>query len=131
MVGAVYFHHKWRFGRYVVYFAFFVINEYEKLTLYHAEKNRKIGLATLLEKKHRRIELALYVLQRALDGVHKIASQKFGEKVASPVFGDSLLFASLLSVILHSHLRHSDLIRPAYRSFLSRFFDTDERHVFI
>ena len=89
------------------------------------------GLATLIEKKHRRIELALYVLQRALDGVHKIASKKFGEHVANPVFGDSALFALLLATIFHANLRHNDLVRPAYRSFLTRFFDTDERHVFL
>jgi hypothetical protein len=89
------------------------------------------GLSTVIEKKHRRIELALYVLQRALDGVHKIASEKFGEHVASPVFGDSALFAALVAMVAHSHLRHADLVRPAYRSFLTRFFDTDERHVFL
>ena len=89
------------------------------------------GTATIIEKRSRRIELALYVMSKAVEGVHGVIKEKLGERIASPPLADTFFFAACFSVISHANLRHPELVREAYRALLMRFFDTDERHKFL
>jgi len=86
------------------------------------------GLATVIEKKPRRIELALYVLSKAVEGLHRLLKDAAGERFGSPPAGDTLAFAAALAVLMHANLRHPDVVRPVYANTLLRFFDTDVRH---
>jgi len=87
------------------------------------------GLATLIEKKSRRIELALYVLGKAIEG----RTLQLSRAGMLPNFegADILVFMGSLSVIMHAYVRHANMLRPSYHSVLCRFFDADNRHVFI
>mmetsp|Transcript_10242 Transcript_10242/g.11805 ORF Transcript_10242/g.11805 Transcript_10242/m.11805 type:complete len:520 (+) Transcript_10242:220-1779(+) len=87
------------------------------------------GLATLIEKKSRRIELALYVLSKAVEG----RATQLVEAGLLPNFrgAEILVFMSSLAVIMHAYVRHAKMLRSSYYSILCRFFDTDKRHEFI
>jgi hypothetical protein len=63
------------------------------------------GLATMLEKKPRRIELALYVSSKAVEGIHNLMIEKFGS-VAQLPGSDVLVFSIALAIILHGNLRY-------------------------
>ena len=103
--------------------------------------------STLIEKKSRRIELALYVLSQAVEslcnaiaGVH---TYRPGEIVVGAVkatafkassstsVGVLLSFMASMAVVGHAYMRHPDVIRGVYLGMLRRFFDSDERHVTI
>jgi hypothetical protein len=86
------------------------------------------GAATLIEKKQRRIELALYVLSKAVEGVYNVFKEKHG--FSAPFFAESVAFALCFAAVSHANLRHPELLRESYRGLLLRFFDTDERHKF-
>lgn len=80
--------------------------------------------ATLVEKKARRIELALYVLSKSIEGV------LFNRDFRGKRLVELLIFAASFSVVTHGNLRHPELIRSVYKSTLFRFIDTDVRHQF-
>ena len=103
--------------------------------------------STIIEKKSRRIELALYVLSQALEtlcnaiaGVH---TYRPGETVVGTVkatafkasnsvsVGVLLSFMASMAVVGHAYMRHPDVIRGVYLGMLRRFFDSDKRHVTI
>eukprot|EP00947_MAST-08B_sp_MAST-8B-sp1_P000924 g924.t1 len=94
------------------------------------------GFSVLLEKKSRRIELALFVFQKAIDVVWNLASNAKGPwrwllaEVVTGLPGQVLLFSTALGSIMHAFVRHPHMIRGTYRSMLRRFFDSDTRHTF-
>ena len=88
------------------------------------------GLATLIEKRSRRIELALYVMSKAVEGLYNALRERLGDRLMAPWGGEQLLFAASFAVVCHANLRHPELVRESYRALLMRFFDTDKRHKF-
>jgi len=86
------------------------------------------GVTTILEKKNRRIELALYVLSKAIEGRWNQAVQA---GLVKPIRNaEVLVFCFCFGIITHCFTRHPQMLREAYFSLLSRFFDRDERHKF-
>ncbi len=86
------------------------------------------GSATLLEKKSRRIELALYVMSKAVEGRW---NQAVRDKLVTPFQdGDVLVFMYCLAIIMHAYQKHAGKLRDTYKALISKFFDSDERHVF-
>mmetsp|Transcript_25050 Transcript_25050/g.54048 ORF Transcript_25050/g.54048 Transcript_25050/m.54048 type:complete len:396 (+) Transcript_25050:746-1933(+) len=87
------------------------------------------ALATLLEKKSRRIELALYVLSKAVEARWNqlIMSKKF-----TPWKGGGILvFMYCFGIICHTYNIHPGMLRATYLSLLKRFLDsTEARHKF-
>lgn len=86
------------------------------------------GAMTMIEKKGRRIELALYVLSKAVEGRwNYVVSRGW---VRPFPHGEVLVFAYCFAVVTHCYARHPYFIRSAYLSILSKFLDTDKRHKF-
>lgn len=92
------------------------------------------GSSLFIEKKSRRIELALFVWAKACDIMWILGKENPNpiiRKVVTGLPGQMLLFGLSLSSIMHAYLRHPHMIRPAYRGIMRRFFDADNRHVFL
>lgn len=106
------------------------------------------GIAALLEKKSRRIELGLYIMSKAvyaawayLEGVPastraaKLYLGRRGPRTRKRrrwgVDVDVCVFSAAFAVIMHAYVRHPHMIRRAYRGVLARFFDSDRRHKFL
>ena len=104
-------------------------------------------LSTMIEKKSRRMELALYVLSQAIEalcnsiaGVHTyrpgeivvgtIKATAFKASKSASV-GVLLAFMASMAVLGHAYMRHTDVVRGVYLGILRRFFDSDKRHVSI
>ncbi|GBG34594.1 Transmembrane protein 135 [Hondaea fermentalgiana] len=86
------------------------------------------GLATLIEKKNRRIELALYVFSKAVEGRwNYVVSRNIVRPIRN---GEVLVFAYCFAIVTHCYTRHPTFLRSAYSSVLNKFFDTDKRHEF-
>lgn len=68
------------------------------------------GLAVLLEKPSRRIELALYTTTQALRAAPR--GGKLGEKVLDRAVVPA--FALALGTVMHHYVRHPETIRPSY-----------------
>ncbi|PRP85287.1 hypothetical protein PROFUN_06889 [Planoprotostelium fungivorum] len=79
------------------------------------------GLTVAIEKKGRRIELALYVLQQAIPSAFKLLRSK-GLSPHVPNFS-FVLFAFSLGAILNAYLLKEKLLRPSYVSLLDFLFD--------
>lgn len=78
------------------------------------------GATVLLEKKERRIELALYVLSQALYTFWQQWSQR---GLFRPIPGsDLVLFAVASGAILRSFVYKTELLRPSYVSLLTFLF---------
>ena len=75
------------------------------------------GLATLLEKKSRRVELAIYVLSRAIESFSlslmewKVIPQK---KIVSKLRMDIVTFSVACSIILHCYTHERDIFKEKY-----------------
>lgn len=76
------------------------------------------GVTVMLEKKARRIELALYVLSHALESFYRTWWRKLGLRPV-PHF-ESLLFCASVATILHTLEVRPELVRPSYRSLLRK-----------
>jgi hypothetical protein len=85
------------------------------------------GASTFVEKKSRRIELALYVLTKALEGRWNQIVQAGFKPWKN---GDVLVFMYCFAVIAHAFTSHRELMRSTYSGLMSKFFDHDERHEF-
>lgn len=68
------------------------------------------GLAVLLEKPSRRIELALYTTTQALRAAPR------GGRVGERALGHAAVpaFAAGLGILMHHYVRHPETIRPSY-----------------
>ena len=93
------------------------------------------GTSLFLEKKSRRIELALFVWAKACDIMWFLGKEQrhlpIISKVVTGLPGEIMLFGLSLSSIMHAYLRHPHMIRPSYRGIMRRFFDADNRHQFL
>ena len=85
------------------------------------------GASTFVEKKSRRIELALYVLTKAIEGRWNQVVQAGFKPWKN---GDVLVFMYCFAVIAHAYTSHRELMRSTYSGLMSKFFDHDERHEF-
>eukprot|EP00002_Diphylleia_rotans_P013288 TRINITY_DN2596_c0_g1_i3.p1 TRINITY_DN2596_c0_g1~~TRINITY_DN2596_c0_g1_i3.p1 ORF type:complete len:495 (+),score=96.21 TRINITY_DN2596_c0_g1_i3:59-1543(+) len=74
--------------------------------------------ALLIEKKPRRIEIAMYVAMNAVDSIHRCA--KKWQWLGSHQFADVAVFAIAAAVILQTNLGHPQIMQDAYRSILNR-----------
>ena len=84
-------------------------------------------MSVILEKKSRRIELALYVMGKALEArYNRLRELKYIPRIPN---GEVGLFMLCLSIIMHAYVRYPQMIRRAYYSTMEGFFDSDERHV--
>ena len=100
-------------------------------------------LSTLIEKKSRRIEVALYGLSTAIEmvcnsiaGVH---TYRPGEIVVGAVkatafkasksasVGVLLAFMASMAVVGHAYMRHPEEIRAIYLGMLRKVFDSDAK----
>ena len=85
------------------------------------------GGSLLVEKKSRRIEIALYVLSHALYVLMSKLERKRGSKF--PNHSETLVAMLCCGFLLHIYLQDSDVIRPGYRFLLERFLDSrTQRH---
>ena len=89
-----------------------------------------IGLAAgsmlLLEKKGRRLEVALFVLSQAISILLTRSRIKF------PAHADSAVAMLSCSFLMYAYLNDAELIRPGYRFLLERFLDSrTDRHASI
>eukprot|EP00941_MAST-03F_sp_MAST-3F-sp1_P001328 g1328.t1 len=89
------------------------------------------GGSVLIEKKSRRIELALYLARIAAGSLWKIANTEkwvivrilFGIPVLGKALyrkGNVLLFCCALASLLHARLRHPAVLRKSYSSVIDR-----------
>ena len=85
------------------------------------------GMTVLIEKKSRRLELALFMATKFLGSIVKIA-RKRGIAVKN---ADVAAFCASMAIVMHAFVRHPSYVRPTYHSILTRFFDSDARHKFI
>jgi hypothetical protein len=85
------------------------------------------GASTFVEKKSRRIELALYVLTKAIEGRWNQVVQTGFKPWKN---GDVLVFMYCFAVFAHAYTSHRELMRSTYSGLMSKFFDHDERHEF-
>lgn len=89
------------------------------------------GCSTLIEKKGRRIELALYVLSKGLEARwNQISAELNKRNIAIPKNGDVLVFAYSFAIIAHVYHNHSEMLRDSYMALLAKFLDSENRHVF-
>ena len=79
------------------------------------------GLSLLIEKKSRRIELALFCFSHALHSAYYTATQR-GYIPPLPRAMLLVLFGLSLCTLLHSFSSGSELLRPSYASALAYFF---------
>lgn len=77
------------------------------------------GLAVLLEKRSRRMELALYTTTQALRAAPR------GGRAGERALGRAAVpaFAAALGIVMHHYVRHPETIRPSYLMLMRRFFD--------
>jgi len=77
------------------------------------------GLAIFIERKSRRVELALYALPRAADSLYEIMYQhKVLDKYPN---GEVALFAAAMAAIMYYYEHEPDAVSPLVHSVLSRF----------
>ena len=77
----------------------------------------------LLEKKSRRIELALYVMQKVVDALLSLSAIRV--RIPAP----NIVFASLaLMSWSHCNFSYEDALRKSYRSAFRKLFDGRELH---
>ncbi|KAF9165169.1 hypothetical protein DFQ26_000510 [Actinomortierella ambigua] len=75
------------------------------------------GLSVLIEKKHRRAEMALYVLPRALFSLgSRVLQGKLSRRVER--MAEALMFALSMSVLLTGMRWEASLVRPSMRGIL-------------
>ena len=75
----------------------------------------------LIERKHRRKELAMYAFPRAADSLYQIMySRKLVGKVKN---GTLLLFCLSMSAIMYCHENYRNDVSPLVASLLRRFVD--------
>jgi len=84
------------------------------------------GVSVLMEKKSRRMELALYVWSQACVSIWDVLKTTHYFKPLP--YGEVVIFALSFASIMHAFVRHPGDIRPTYSSIIQRFFDSDERH---
>ena len=81
------------------------------------------GSCVLLEKKSRRIELALYVMQKVVDALLSLSAIRV--RIPAP----NIVFASLaLMSWSHCNFSYEDALRKSYRSAFRKLFDGRELH---
>jgi len=86
------------------------------------------GMMALLEKKSRRIELALFVFSKALEAQwNKLVMQKWIKPIRN---GEVLIFMWAFGIVTHCYTRHQHMLRPTYTALLCKFLDTEKRHKF-
>ena len=92
------------------------------------------GLATLIEKKSRRMELALYVTSRAVESF-ALCLAEWGVVRRKSVPGrlDVVMFSLALGCILHcysdAHGQHRDVFRSKYLNVLDFVFGSTGRNL--
>jgi hypothetical protein len=84
------------------------------------------GLMVSIEKRSRRLELALYVLAQAIPSAYRNLVAK-GRLPHIRNF-EVLLFMSSMVVIMHAYILHPHLLRPSYLSLLRFFFGSGGRN---
>lgn len=83
------------------------------------------GVAVLIEKKSRRIELALYILAHA---IRSILYESVVKRWIHPIPLASLLsFAVAMTIVMTSFVEKPEILRPSYRSLLGYFFGSASR----
>jgi len=86
------------------------------------------GSMVILEKKHRRIELCLYVLGHGIRSFWNTYSKRFLGGVQLPqTAGTILLFSVSIGVILTAYINQHKLLRSSYFSLLIFFFGSGGR----
>eukprot|EP01138_Halocafeteria_seosinensis_P012533 gb/GECG01012806.1/.p1 GENE.gb/GECG01012806.1/~~gb/GECG01012806.1/.p1 ORF type:complete len:602 (+),score=54.48 gb/GECG01012806.1/:1-1806(+) len=98
--------------------------------LYATRENRAVyavggfiaGTSLLIERKSKRAELALYVLPRAIDALWKILKKR--RLLESVPYGEGLLFAASLAVLLSSTEVEGDTVSAPVRWTIQRFIPT-------
>jgi hypothetical protein len=85
------------------------------------------GACLWLEKKSRRLEIALYVFGHALYVICSKLNKKFPGQI--PRHGNTLVSMICCSFLLHQYVNNPELIRPGYKFILQRLIDNgEERH---
>lgn len=74
----------------------------------------------LWEPAGRRLELALYMLPKTLEAFWKWLKHR--NLVKSVPFGEILLFAFAMGVIMHCYQNEEKSIKPTYKSILAKFY---------
>ncbi|KAF9953683.1 hypothetical protein BGZ72_005228 [Mortierella alpina] len=75
------------------------------------------GFSVLVEKPHRRAEMALYVLPRAMYSMwSRVMSGKFSRRVEAA--GEALMFAVSMSVLLTGMMWKKEMVRPSMQGLL-------------
>lgn len=83
------------------------------------------GLMVAMEKKGRRVELALYVLSQSLPSTYRMLHE-WGWLPTVP-HGESLCFVAAMSVIMWSYVTRPHLMRWSYLSLFKFFFGSGGR----
>eukprot|EP00475_Leptophrys_vorax_P026776 TRINITY_DN37_c0_g1_i2.p1 TRINITY_DN37_c0_g1~~TRINITY_DN37_c0_g1_i2.p1 ORF type:complete len:545 (-),score=119.88 TRINITY_DN37_c0_g1_i2:949-2583(-) len=83
------------------------------------------GLSVLLEKKPRRIELALYVMSHAIKTFLTLNTSNGSLPYVSNT--DFLAFVFSSMIIVTVYVEHPEIMRPSYRSLLNYFFGSSKK----
>ena len=91
------------------------------------------ALSTLIEKKGRRIELALYVLSKSLESTWSLVKGGAARRGINLSIkdGEVVVFCGSFAVLGHVFMRHPDMLRRTYLAIMQRFLDNEQRHRFI
>ena len=83
------------------------------------------GCMVLIEKRSRRIELALYVLAQAIPAMYRYAHDRFGLPFVRD--GEAVVFMGSIAVIMAAYILRPHLLRRSYLSLLMFFFGSGGR----
>lgn len=84
------------------------------------------GFSVLIEKPHRRAEMALYVLPRAMYSMwSRIMSGRLSRRVEST--GEMLMYALSMSVLLTGMVWKQDMVRPSMQGILGWMLEIQKK----